>query len=98
MNNDIDGLLYQGVPSWDIQALQARLVDTLGQFGKQGLGHKLRLFEDQASLMFSHDRPNEDDANLRSYLALCTVDNVKHTDAKVWGFGQGCRYPNGTVL
>jgi hypothetical protein len=95
---DVDGLNYQTDPTWDVAMLQARIVDSLWQFGVQGNRHKFRLDEDAASLMWDHDRPNEDDANLRGYLACCTIDNVKHTDAKVWGFGNGGRRPDGTAL
>jgi hypothetical protein len=90
---DVDGLLYQTHPEWSIGETQARLVDTLTQFGQQGLGHKLRFYEDQAELMFSHDRPNEDDANLRGYLACCT-----NGVSRVYGYGNGARCPNGDPL
>lgn len=95
---DIDGLMYQTVPIWTPGEMQARLVDTLHQFGTQGNRHKLRMYEDQAALMFDGDRPDEGDANLRGYLACCTIDNVKHTDAKVWGYGNGARMPDGSPL
>jgi len=95
---DVDGLQYQTVPTWTIGETQARLVDTLSQFGSQGNQYKLRFFEDQASLQFTHDHPDEDDAALRGYLACCTIDNVKQTDAKVWGYGNGGRMPDGSPL
>lgn len=95
---DIDGLNYQGDPAWSIQELQARMVDTLWQFGTQRWGHKLRAFELVAETQFTHDHPDEDEGNQIGYLACCTVDNVKHTDAKLWGFGNGARRPDGTAL
>jgi hypothetical protein len=73
-------------------------VDTLSQFGRQGNIHKLRLLEDQASLQFTHDRPDELDGCQRGLLACCTVDNVTHTDAKVWGAGNGLRNQDGTPV
>lgn len=95
---DVDGLQYQTRPEWTIQETQARLVDTLSQFGRQGNRHKLRFFEDQATLQFTHDRPDENDGSLRGFLACCTVDNVAHTDAKVWGYGNGGFKLDGTAL
>lgn len=98
IGTDVDGLDYQTSPTWDIPMLQARIVDSLSQFGRQGNRHKFRLFEDSASLMFDNDQPDEDHANLRCYLGCCTTDNVTGTDAKVWGFGNGGRKPDGSVL
>jgi hypothetical protein len=98
IGRDIDGLNYQADSSWDCAMLQARIVDTLWQFGTEGNRHKFRLDEDVAILMFSQDHPNEDDANLRGYVACCTIDDVRHTDAKVWGFGNGGRRPDGSRI
>src|SRR5262249_15661661 len=98
IGTDVDGLDYQSDPRWDVAMLQARIVDSLWQFGTQGNRHKFRLFEDSASLMFDNDHPNEDDANLRGYLGCCTIDNVRQTDAKVWGFGNGARLPDGRPM
>lgn len=90
---DVDGLDYQTQPTWTIEETQARLVDTLIQFAKQGNRHKLRFFEDQASLQFTHDHPDENDAALRGYLACCTKG-----PATVWGYGNGGARPDGSVL
>jgi hypothetical protein len=98
LGTDVDGLMYQTIPTWSISDTQARIVDTLHQFGDQGNRHKFRFFEDQASLMFDGDRPNETDADMRGFLACCTVDNVRHSDAKVWGYGNGARRPDGGAL
>jgi hypothetical protein len=98
LGTDVDGLQYQTQPTWTIQETQARLVDTLSQFGQQGNRHKLRFFEDQATLEFKHDHPDENDASLRGYLACCTIDNVAHTDSKIWGYGNGGRRPDGSRL
>jgi hypothetical protein len=87
---DVDGLDYQTIPTWSIQETQARLVDTLIQFATQGNRHKLRFFEDAATLEFTHDHPDENDAALRGFLALCT-----HGPARVWGAGNGIAYPDG---
>jgi hypothetical protein len=106
---DADGLNYQSgrYPDddparrgqlWTMRDLQDRLVDSLWQFGVAGNRHKLRLDEDTASLQWDNDRPNEDDANLRGFVACATIDNVRHTDAKVWGYGNGARMPDGTAL
>jgi len=94
---DVDGVNYQTDPHWDIAMMQARIVDTLHQFGEQGNVHKFRLDEDLASLQF--DGPaDQAEGNTRGYCACCTVDNVSHTDAKVWGYGNGGSMPDGTVL
>jgi hypothetical protein len=98
LGTDVDGINYQSDPAWDIGDLQARIVDTLWQFGIQGNRHKFRAFELDASRMFMNEHPNEDEANRTGFLACCTVDNVKKTDAKVWGFGNGGRRPDGTRL
>lgn len=95
---DVDGIDYQTDPYWSMSETQARCVDTLWQFGERGNDFVFRFFEDQAVLMFDNDHPDEDDANLRGYNACCTIDNVKWTDAKVWGFGNGARMPDGTRL
>ncbi len=92
---DMDGINYQTEPSWSIKDTQDRIVDTLKQFGQQGNVHKFRFDEDEAALEWNNPHPNEDDANARGYLAACTYDNVAHTDAKVWGFGNGARMPDG---
>jgi hypothetical protein len=44
------------------------------------------------------DHPDEDEVNARGYCAMCTTDDVRHTDARVWGYGNGARRPDGTVL
>lgn len=95
---DVDGLLYQTIPSWSIGDVQARLVDTLIQFANQGLGHKLRLGEDQAAYQFDGnpigaEHPNEDDGDLRGYLACCTAG-----PARVWGYAGGGRRRDGSPL
>lgn len=92
---DVDGLNYQTRPEWSIRETQDRIVDTLHQFGEQGNRHKFRLDEDQASQQWDNDQPDEDAGDARGYLCCCTYDNVKHTDAKVWGFGNGARLPDG---
>jgi hypothetical protein len=93
LGTDIDGLDYQTKPEWSIEETQARLVDTLKQFANQGNRHKLRFFEDQATLQFTRDHPDEDDAALRGYLACCTAG-----PARVWGYGNGARMPDGSPL
>ncbi len=98
LGNTIDGLNYQTYPTWSMEETQARIVDTLWQFGTSGNRWKFRFDEDQASLMFDNDLPDEDMANARGYAALCTTDNVRGTDAKVWGFGNGGRNLDGTAV
>ncbi len=95
---DVDGLNYQTFPTWTVEDMQARIVDSLWQFGKRGNDVKFRLDEDQAALMFDQDKPDSEDANVRGYLACCTIDNVRWTDAKVWGFGNGARRVDGSPL
>lgn len=95
---DVDGIDYQGQAEWKIDEMQARIVDSLWQFGEGGNVYKFRFDEDVAIDMFSKDHPNEDEANQRGFAACCTIDNVKHTSAKVWGFGNGGRQPSGARL
>lgn len=106
LGDAVDGVDYQAVfeyhpeggYTWTIDDCQARIVDTLRHFGRAGNRWKFRFMEYQAYHAFTRPRPNEDDCNLGSFLACCTVDNVWHTDAKVWGFGQGGRRLDGTPL
>lgn len=93
LGSDIDGLQYQSNPAWDVGELQSRLVDTLIQFANQGNVHKLRLFETTASSTFSGDHPNEGEADLYNLLGICTVG-----PARVWGFGNGARWFDGTPV
>jgi hypothetical protein len=93
---DVDGIDYQADSAWDVPELQARIVDTLWTFGEQGNLHKFRLCEDQAIRQFTghpwgsgSEHPNELDGSARGWYACCTLDNVKHTDARVWGYGNG---------
>jgi hypothetical protein len=102
---DCDGLDYQADSSWDVPELQARIVDTLKQFGEQGNVHKMRLAEDQAIRQFSghpwgsgSEHPNELDGSQRGFYAACTIDNVGHTDAKLWGAGNGLMNDDGGWL
>jgi len=37
-------------------------------------------------------------ANQRGYCGCCTIDNVKHSHAKCWGYGNGGRMPEGSRL
>jgi len=99
----VRGINYQADPSWRADVLQSRIVDTLTQFGMQGNQHILRQFETLASWSFSGmprgaDFPNEDFANLQDYLACCTTDVVGGSSAKVWGYGEGGRKPDGSRL
>ncbi len=98
LGDDVNGCDYQSYPDWTMTELQDRMVDTLWQFGQEGNRHKLRCDEDQATYMWENQRPDELDADTRGYFACCTVDDVKHTDARVWGYGNGARRPNGTTL
>jgi hypothetical protein len=110
LNTSTDGINYQGDPNWTTQEACDRAVDTLWQFAQQGYGHKFRYWEDLATLMFDgHSQSNPDgtprglpmtpeDANCRGWYLACTWDNVKHTDGKVWGFGNGGRRPDGTRI
>ena len=94
---DINGLNYQSNPEWTTQELMDRLVDTLWQFGEGGNLYKLRMWEDKATQQYNgHATPDDGDA--RGYLTACTYDNVKHTDAKIWGFGNGGRRADGSRI
>lgn len=118
--NDVDGINYQTMgPHWSPQMLQARMVDTLYQFGQRGNDYLFRMEEDLAFWMWDTDTVQvqvddavdaagnpilstvsvtPEDANVRGYVACCTIDDVKHTDAKVWGYGNGARMPDGSRL
>lgn len=92
LGTDVDGLDYQGDPSWDIGELQARSVDILNQFAADG--HKLRQFEPGTpTLMFDGDHPTEDEADAFGFLSVCTK-----AAAFPWGFGAGGRQRNGGFL
>lgn len=110
----VDGIDYQTQgPAWSPQMLQARMVDTLWQFGERGNDFKFRMEEDLAFFMWQEDiwtgvvddtpppqtvSVTPEDANLRGYISCCTRDDVKHTDARVWGYGNGARRPDGSRL
>lgn len=105
LGDDMDGLDYQGEPTWTIDELQARMIDTLWAFGRAGNRHKFRMDEDLAVLQFDgHPAPgtnrpaDEGQATARGFLACCTVDVVHRTDAKVWGYGNGGSLPKGEPL
>lgn len=88
----VDGLNYQGDARWGIQEYQARAVDSLKQTAQQPWWD-FRDFEQDASLEFAGDHPNEDDTNLRGFLICCTTG-----PARVWGFGNGARMPDGSPI
>jgi len=118
--NDVDGINYQTMgPSWSPQMLQARMVDTLWQFGERGNDYLFRLEEDLAFWMWDTDTVTvqvddavdangnpvltqvsvtPEDCNVRGYVGCCSIDDVKHTTAKIWGFGNGGRMPDGSRL
>jgi hypothetical protein len=106
----MDGLDYQSMlvqwnipPSgpqyWDIGEFQARLVDSLKQFGEQSNRHKLRAMEFSALESFTKEHPNEDEHDSLGYLACCTRDigggNRPNGPAYIWGSGDGLRAPDG---
>lgn len=92
LGRNVDGLDYQGDPSWDIGDLQARSVDILNLFATTG--HKLRQFEPGTpTLMFDGDHPTEDEADAFGYLSTCTMAR-----SKPWGFGAGARLLDGSVI
>jgi hypothetical protein len=97
LQGDVDGINYQTVPDWTTQEMADRMVDTLWQFGQDGNRYKFRMWEDQATKQFN-GHADENDGDARGYLAVCAYDNVKWTDAKVWGFGNGGRWPDGARL
>jgi hypothetical protein len=118
--NDVEGINYQTMgPQWSPQMLQARITDTLWQFGERGNDYLFRCEEDLAFWMWNSDTVQcqvddavdangqpvlttvsvtPEDANLRGYVACCSRDDVKHTDAIVHGFGNGARRPDGSRL
>lgn len=105
LGTDVNGINYQTDPSWNNKDTQDRLVDTLWWFGQRGNIWKLRFDEDQASPEWNTYGPNgpsgisyPEYANQRGFLACCTIDDVRHTDAKVWGYGNGGRMPDGSWL
>ena len=102
---DCDGVNYQTDPAWTADEVQARAVDSLWAFGVAGNQHKFRIFEDTAAYQWS-GRPlpptmipaDEAQGVARGYTNSCTVDNVRGSDAVVWGYGNGGSMPDGTVL
>lgn len=116
LGDDVDGLDYQAnlvqwniPPSggyWDIGELQARLVDTLKQFGEQGNRHKIRAMEFSALESFTKEHPNDGEHDSLGYLASCTRDigggSRPNGPAYVWGSGDGywggCTLPDGTPI
>lgn len=101
-------------PVWSHKDLQDRMVDTLWLFGDRGNDFKMRMDEDYAFFMWDgdtwtgvqDDNPGHivtvsttpDDANQRCFIGCCTIDDVKHTDAKIWGYMNGARRPDGARL
>jgi hypothetical protein len=105
LGTDVDGLNYQTQPEWSMKETQDRMVDTLWWFGIRGNIWKMRMDEDQASPEWNNFGPPSipglsypEYANVRGYCACCTIDDVRHTDAKVWGFGNGGRMPDGSAI
>ena len=94
LEGDVDGINYQTFPTWTTQEMCDRMVDTLWQFGEDGNRYKMRLWEDQATAQY-HGDATPDDGDARGYYGCCAFDNVKWTSAKVWGFGNGGRRPDG---
>jgi hypothetical protein len=97
LEGDVDGINYQSDPNWTTQELADRMVDTLWQFGDDGNRYKFRLWEDKATQQYG-GYATPDDGDARGYYGACTYDNVRWTDAKVWGFGNGGRRPDGTRI
>jgi hypothetical protein len=99
LKNDVDGIDYQTMGiAWNNSELQARLVDTLWQFGTRGNDYKMRFDEDYAFFMSDNPVPTPDDANSRGFVGCCTIDNVRWTNARIWGYGNGGRRPDGSKL
>ena len=98
LGTSVDGLNYQTNPAWTSREVQDRLVDTLWFFGQRGNIWHLRCWEDYATYLYNYPSVTPDDANARQWYACCTYDDVRGTDAKVWGFGNGGRRPDGSRL
>lgn len=102
LGSSMDGINYQADSSWDPDMLQARIVDSLWEFGQREregkFVPKFRLWEDVAILQFDNPHPDENEGNQRGFIGCCTVDNVRGGPAKVYGYGNGGRRPDGTRL
>jgi hypothetical protein len=105
LGTDVDGLNYQTFPEWSMRETQDRIVDTLWWFGQRGNIWKFRMDEDQASPEWDNFGPAPyptlsypEYANQRGFIMCCTIDDVRHTDAKVWGYGNGGRNIDGSPL
>jgi hypothetical protein len=115
LSPDVNGINYQTYGAqWSHQMVQARIVDSLWQFGERSDGVKFRMEEDYATWMWDNDEVvveqdeipgnmvtvnvTPDYANQRGFICACTIDDVKGTDAKVWGAGNGSRRPDGSRL
>jgi hypothetical protein len=106
----VDGVLYQCDPVWSAGMASARINDALVRLspgglwglGDSGRGHPIDVvgWELIATLQFNngHTTPDgrladEDMGNLRGYELLCTPGPMS-----VYGFGNGARMPDGSVL
>jgi hypothetical protein len=100
-NLTLVGILYQDDVNWDMGTRQARLADTQNQFGEPNqqcwltADGKFRLvaWEMDAAAQFSNPQPDENQSDMRGYLAVCSPGAVA-----VAGYGNGARMIDGSVL
>lgn len=96
----LTGLLHQVDPRQTAAQMQARINDALVRFGggygfptDGGFGHPFDLVSDEVGASRVFNGASEDDGDKWGYEALCT-----HGPVPVMGFGNGARYPDGTVI
>jgi hypothetical protein len=105
----VDGVLYQADPSWTAGMMAARINDALVRLNPGGLwglsdsgrGHPIDVvsWENVATKQFWNDYTgngrlaDEDVGNCMGYELLCAPGTMA-----VHGFGNGARYPDGSVL
>jgi hypothetical protein len=93
----LTGLLYQCNPSWSVGMMQARVNDVLVRLKAHGLwglptDFDVVPWETIATEQFEN-RADEDRGDLVGYELLCTPGPIAPM-----GFGNGARFPDGSVI
>ena len=89
----VQALCYQGNATDDAGLMSAHINDVQRSFGRTRTSAVLWADELQADLQFDADQPDEDHSDLRGFETLCTPGPVP-----IMGFGEGARWPSGSVL
>jgi hypothetical protein len=93
------------VPVEDVTATRAFLEYDFEPSPRWGVPHRFRPRRPHGATPMPQDSTvtktvnvTPEYANQRGYIGACTIDNVKGSDAKVWGYGNGGRMPDGSRL